>query len=444
MARTDTGDLADVLLPAAGWGEKDGTVTNSERRISRQRSFLPAPGETRPDWKIMCDVASRMGWKDAFDFDTPAAIFGEYVSLSAATRDFGRDLDLSIFADVDYAELIPTQWPQDNKRFFADGQFFHVDGKAKMLPVQAPAVSDAPGLRLNSGRNRDQWHTMSRTGKAPRLGSHLAEPYITMCPSDATTYGIESGDLVSVEGQNRTAILRALVSDQVQPGQPFAPLHWTRQRSSAGTINAVVNAPVDPFSGQPALKSAAITMEKYEADWYAFAASMFDLTTDAAYAAVARSLTGWQGEYAGMNAPDDWEQTARALLNTTDEAATMHDANTGQTRLAFHDGTRLTGLFFVGTAPVTLSRNHAISLIGTDIAPLAALAGRARLDQPDPGQTICACMNVGINTIRSAIADGATTVDALGDKTCAGTSCGSCKPELTALISQFQIPMAAE
>jgi assimilatory nitrate reductase catalytic subunit len=265
-----------------------------------------------------------------------------------------------------------------------------------------------------------------------------------MCASDAAKYDIENGDLVRVDGQNETAILRALISDKVQPGQPFAPLHWTRQRSSAGTINTVMASRIDPVSGQPALKSAPVALQKYEADWFAFAASVSDLTTDAPYAAVARSLTGWQGEYAGMTTSDDWEKIARDLLETTDDAAIMHDVQTGQTRLAFRDGTRLTGVFFTSPTPVALSRNHAISLIGTQIAPIDALAGRARLDQPDPGQTICACMNVGVNTIRAAIADGAVTVDALGDKTYAGTSCGSCKPELTALIAQFQIPMAAE
>jgi len=186
------------LLPATGWGEKDGTVTNSERRISRQRAFLPAPGEARADWKTLCDVAIRMGFSTGFNFDTPAEIFGEYVALSGATRDFGRDLDLSLFADVDYANLIPTQWPANNKRFFADGQFFHPDQKAKMLPVSAPQPRMSSALTLNSGRNRDQWHTMTRSGKAPRLGAHLAEPYAEIHPSDAARMGLEIGDLLDL------------------------------------------------------------------------------------------------------------------------------------------------------------------------------------------------------------------------------------------------------
>ena len=443
MARTDTGDLADVLLPATGWGEKDGTVTNSERRISRQRAFLPAPGQARPDWQIICDVATRMGWPDAFDYNGPADVFGEYVALSAATRDFGRDLDLSIFADADYATLVPTQWPQNAKRFFADGQFYHADGKARMVPTKSPQFTRA-GLTLNTGRNRDQWHTMTRTGKAPRLGAHLAEPYLELHPTDAAEHQLQSGDLVSVAGTHGTAILRALVSDQVVAGQPFAPMHWTRQRSSAGIVNATTAGHVDPVSGQPALKAASVKLTKLDAAWYAFAASADELALTDTYAAVARSLTGWRGEFAGLTRPTDWEQLARDVLKTDEDVAVMYDASSGQTRFAFHSAMQLTGLFFAGPDPVALSRTHAVSLIGTDIAPLKALAGRASIDQPDPGQTVCACMNVGMNTIRTAIADGATTLDAIGNVTCAGTNCGSCKPELAALLRQIPTRMAAE
>ncbi|MFT6092042.1 MAG: assimilatory nitrate reductase catalytic subunit, partial [Sulfitobacter sp.] len=131
MEKTDTNDLAHVLLPATGWGEKDGTVTNSERRISRQRAFLPAPGSARPDWEILSDVAARMGFAEAFDYQKPADIFAEYVALDTAASHFARDLDLSIFADADYAGLIPTQWPRNDHRFFADGRFYHPDGKAR-------------------------------------------------------------------------------------------------------------------------------------------------------------------------------------------------------------------------------------------------------------------------------------------------------------------------
>jgi assimilatory nitrate reductase catalytic subunit len=442
--RTDTGDLANVLLPATGWGEKDGTVTNSERRISRQRAFLPAPGQARPDWKIISDVAVRMGWADAFSYETPAEIFGEYVALSAAASDFGRDLDLSVFADVDYANMVPTQWPANGKRFFADGQFYHADGKAKMLGVTAPKAKAQPAYNLNTGRNRDQWHTMTRTGKAPRLGAHLAEPYAEIHPTDAQENGIATGDLVRIESPQGKGILRALITDRGQKGQVFAPMHWTRQRSSSGMVNVVTSADVDPTSGQPSFKSSNVTVQRYDADWYAFAASVDQLQIAAPYAAVARGLTGWQGEFAGTSMPDDWHEFAQTVMPQAGDAAMMVDPKTQQTRLAFYEGTRLTGVFFAGPNPVTLARTHVISLIGTETPSMQVLAGRVGIGQPDPGPTICACMNVGINTVRSAISNGAQSVEAIGAVTCAGTNCGSCKPELAALLATVALPIAAE
>ncbi|WP_298260978.1 nitrate reductase [uncultured Litoreibacter sp.] len=445
MAQTDTGDLADVLLPATGWGEKDGTVTNSERRISRQRAFLPAPKDTRPDWKIICDVASRMGWSKAFNFETPAQIFAEYVALSSATSDFGRDLDLSIFADVDYANLIPTQWPQEGKRFFADGDFYHSDGKARMLPIQDPTPVERTAFTLNTGRNRDQWHTMSRSGKAPKLGAHLAEPYAEIHPQDADQLKVGTGDLLEVSSPHGASILRALITERTAKGQLFAPIHWTRQHSSASWVNAVIPPAVDPVSGQPATKIAQVALRKYPAQWFAFAAVLDKPQATASYSAIARSLTGWQAEYAGLSHPQDWEGLARGLLGgDLGVASEMCDRRSGQTRIAFHDGELLKGLFFAGPTPVTLARTQAISLIGTQTPSLRALAGRGDIDQPDPGPIVCACMNVGINTIHGAIASGADGIDALGAATCAGTNCGSCKPELANLLSSARLPMVAE
>ncbi|WP_390915205.1 molybdopterin-dependent oxidoreductase [Pseudosulfitobacter sp. SM2401] len=445
MAHTDTGDLADVLLPATGWGEKDGTVTNSERRISRQRAFLPAPPNTRPDWQIICDVAQRMGWKDAFAYDTPAEIFAEYVALSQSSRDFGRDLDLSIFSDADYADLIPTQWPQNDKRFFADGQFFHPNGRARMLPIAQPVADHPKGFVLNTGRNRDQWHTMTRTGKAPRLGAHLAEPYVEIHPMDAEKLGLNAGDLARSTSPQGQSILRVLITDRVGQGQLFAPMHWTCQSSIGGRSNTLIPALADPVSGQPALKSTRVEIEKFNAKWFAFAAGVNPLETLADYGAIARSATGWQGELAGLETPPDWQVFARHILNApAADLSCVYDEQTGTTRIAVHNGADLCGLLFASPNPVRLARAHAVSLIGSQTTALVALAGRVSEGQPDPGQTVCACMNVGINTVRGAIAAGAATVDCVGKATSAGTNCGSCKPEIATILAQSSLPLAAE
>lgn len=445
MARTDTGDLAHVLLPATGWGEKDGTVTNSERRISRQRAFLPRPAMAKPDWQIICDVAKKMGWGNAFPYTSPAEIFAEYVALSSATRHFGRDLDLSVFADVDYANLIPTQWPRNGKRFFADGKFYHADGKAKMVAVTPPVAAPSQGLTLNTGRNRDQWHTMTRTGKAARLGAHLAEPYAEMHAADAAEIGVVAGDLVAVESLYGDVILRTLVTDRATKGQIFVPMHWTGQQAASGKINQLTAPIVDPISGQPALKAGSIVARKFEAAWYGFGAGLSPLSPTGRYAAISRTATGWQGEFADTAKPDDWKNFARNILATSSgEISVLGDTKSGLVRIAIHEGQRLTGLFFASPSPVSLARSYVVSLVGTETSALSALAGRGGADHVDAGAIICACMNVGINTVRSAIASGAQSVNAIGDMTCAGTNCGSCRPELSAILAQMQLPVAAE
>lgn len=445
MAQTDTGDLADVLLPATGWGEKDGTVTNSERRISRQRAFLPAPGATRPDWKIISDVAARMGWADGFSYDSPAEIFAEYVALSGAVAGFDRDLDLSGFEGVDYADLKPTQWPQNDKRFFADGQFYHPDGKARMLAVRAPDVPETTEFRLNTGRIRDQWHTMTRTGKAPRLGSHLGEPYVEIHPQDADALGLGPAELVQLSAGQDHGIFRALPSTKVSPGQLFAPMHWTRQRSSAGWINGVVHTGTDPVSGQPALKAATVTAARFAAQWYGYLATRAEIAPCTTYAAVARTDTGWQAELAGDSAPKAPDNMLRALIGTFDgEVTRLDDPTTGLRRLALRcDGVQA-ALLFIAPSPVAVSRPHVIARIGTPSTGIADLTGLPEPGRPDPGATVCSCMAVGVNTLRTAMAEGATTVAELGACTGAGTSCGSCRPELAALLASSPQALAAE
>lgn len=444
MARTDTGDLADVVLPAAGWGEKDGTVTNSERRISRQRAFLPVPGEARADWRIISDVAKRMGFGAAFDYATPREVFAEYVALDQAAGVYPRDLDLSIFADVDYAAMVPTQWPRDGHRFFGGGRFYHADGKARMMAVAAPACV-AGELILNTGRNRDQWHTMTRSGKAPRLGAHLAEPYVEIHPQDAALRGVRPGGVLRVTSDRGTVLLRALVTDRVARGQLFAPMHWTRQTARGGVVNGVVAPVHDPVSGQPALKSAAVSAVVYDATWYGYLATAKRPAPTTAYAAIARTQTGWQVELADKVTPDNWGTFVQQMTGLGDTSLSQHiDRKTGHHRIAISTGGRVEALFFAAPAPVVLSRSAATALIGTDTPPLEALAGRAPMGQPDPGPTVCACFNVGRNTLITAVQDGATTVAQLGAVTCAGTNCGSCRPELATLIAQAKQPLAAE
>lgn len=451
MARTDTGDLADVLLPATGWGEKSGTVTNSERVISRQRPFLPAPGAARPDWQVLCQVAARMGWADAFAYTAPDQIFREYAALSETAIRFDRDLDLTGLADINastYDAMAPVQWPVPAKgpaggRFFAKGRFYHPDGRARMLPIAAPV--QATGLRLNTGRVRDQWHTMTRTGKSPKLGAHLAEPFVEIHPDDAQANGIAPATLVAVSSPQGRGIFRALLTDRVQPGQVFAPMHWTRQNSANSHTNTLVAAVIDQISGQPASKGSMVAMQPFAANWYGFVASQTPIQPTADYCAIARSTTGWTAELAGTATPDDWTVFLASLTGQGADAASAYvDAKTGQTRIALtHDGV-ITALLFVGREPVALQRRTVTQTIGQSQPSIGALAGRPAGSGPDEGAILCSCFSVGVNTIQQAIAGGANSLAEIGARTCAGTNCGSCRPEITALLAAHLPKMAAE
>ena len=246
---------AHVLLPACAWGEKDGTVTNSERRISRQRAFLPAPGEAKPDWWMVSEVARRMGFADAFPYSSPAEIFAEHAALSAFENDGSRDFDIGGLAALsaeDYDTLAPVQWPlaegdaAGRARFFAEGGFYTADRRARFVVPERPALAEAVSERfpylLNTGRARDQWHTMTRTGSSPRLGSHRPVPYVELHPDDAARLGLATGDLARVETAHGSAVLEVIICDGQRPGSLFAPIHWSHETSSDGRVGALVHA----------------------------------------------------------------------------------------------------------------------------------------------------------------------------------------------------------
>ena len=455
FASTDTAKLATVLLPATGWGEKDGTVTNSDRTVSRQRPALPAPGLARHDWDILADVGRRMGWGQAFDFTSPAEVFREYAALSGVAGGLGLDFDisgLSDLSDAQYDDLMPTRWPvsqaKTGGRFFADGQFYTPDKKARMLPLTArPPVAATTAehpFRLNTGRIRDQWHTMTRTGTSARLSQHLAEPFLEIHPVDAARLGVYPAHLVQVTNPHGTAILRALITDRVQPGQVFAPMHWTDDHSNGGRINALVTGHTDPVSGQPECKAAVAAVTAYAPQWYGFAVSVNAPAPLTAYAARAKVGAGWRMELADIATPADWEGYARALFNLPDAVAiSVIDRKRGIARIALHHNGTLQAALFTGPSPVAVSRDHLAALLGQPGD--AALAGRPGADVPDPGPTVCACFGVGVNTILTAIEQGGLiSVAQIGAALQAGTNCGSCKPELAALLSRSVLREAAE
>jgi len=454
-AHTDTARLADVLLPATAWAEKSGTVTNSDRTISRQRPVLDAPGQARDDWAILADVGRRMGWPDAFDYQNAAEIFREYAALSGIAGGFGRDFDISALQGLDdrgYDDLSPVRWPvspeRTGGRFFADGAFFHADGRAKMLPVRwkPPVARTEPRYpyRLNTGRIRDQWHTMTRTALSPRLSAHLAEPFVDINPEDAAHLGVRPAELVRLNSPQGAAILRARITEAQPKGQLFAPMHWTAETAPSARIDAVVAAAVDPISGQPESKASVVAAERFDAAWYGFAVSSRPLRPDSTYWARARTAGGWRAELAGAEPVFDWESKARALFGLPDaQMQSIEDTARGDVRLAFHEDGRLTAALFVSRQPVAVMRDYLAGQTGASVADV--LTGLTPADKPNPGPVLCACFGIGVNTILRAIeADGLMSVEAIGAALGAGTNCGSCKPELGALLAHAHPREAAE
>ncbi len=453
-AATDTAHLADVLLPATAWGEKDGTVTNSDRTISRQRAALPAPGIARPDWAILAEVGQRMGWDAAFDYASPAEIFREYAALSGVAARFGRDFDISALQDLDdagYGDLAPQRWPvsaaRSGGRFFGDGQFFHPDGKARLVPVswRAPAARTGPRfpLRLNTGRLRDQWHTMTRTALSPRLSAHLPEPFVDLNPADAAASGISEADLVALNSPSGHAILRARITTDVARGQVFAPMHWTGETAPSARIDDLVAAAVDPVSGQPESKAGVVAAKRWAPDWYGFAVSRSRMTPDCAYWAQARTPQGYRAELAGTGPAGAPADVAMRLFGDAGDLSVMEDAATGHLRLAAWRDGLLEAALFVAPRPLPLARDYLAAQIGTDAS--GVLTGRAPADLPDPGPTVCSCFGVGSLTIMRAVdSQRLDSVEAVGACLGAGTNCGSCRPEIAALLARQVTVEAAE
>jgi assimilatory nitrate reductase catalytic subunit len=438
VADTDTARRAAVLLPACGWGEKDGTVTNSERRISRQRAFLPTPGEARPDWWALAAVARRLGHGAAFAYERPADVFREHAALSALAAAAGQDFDIGALAGLDdagYDALAPLRWPLGGpERFFGAGGFFTGDRRARAVAVVPPRLTPASELRLNTGRVRDHWHTMTRTGRSPRLSQHVVEPFVEIHPTDAAALGIAEGDLVAVEADGLRAILRAVVTAAVRPGEVFAPMHWGGAWGPAGRIGAAVAAATDPVSGQPALKGAPVRLRRWQAAWHGYAVTRMRPEPGAGYWAVAKTETGWRLELADERVPEDWEAYARRLFGLPEaKAASLLDRARGQARVALVEEGAVVAALFVAKGPVAVAREHLAAALG-GVPAAALLAGRPGREAVDRGPLVCACLGVGRTAILQAVAEGAASVEAVGLRCGAGTDCGSCRPEIRTML----------
>lgn len=460
MRWSDTVARAYIRLPALAWGEKDGTVTNSERRISRQRAFLPPPGEARPDWWMVSEVARRLGFGKAFAYDRPAAIFREHAALSAFENDGSRDFDLSALADLDddaYDDLVPVQWPvtktapRGTARLFDDRSFFSPSGRARLVPlsprpVAHPAAADYP-ITLLTGRERDHWHTLNRTGKSPRLAVRAPEPQIAIHPADIRRFGLADGGLVRLESRWGAMLARVReTADQVQ-GTAFAPMHWSDHFAAAARVNAVAHAAVDPLSGQPEFKSIPVRLVPVARDWEAVVLlRQRPGAIDMPYWALAAGTGHWRLFAAGHGNVAAARERLAALL-PAGEPLSFRDPVARRFREAVINQGRLEAWLDVGPCEPRTEADWVGALFAKEKISAderrALLAGRAGPERAQEGPIVCACHGVGRAKICRAISEqGLADVAAIGAATAAGTGCGSCVPELRALLAETAMEAA--
>ncbi|QOW45479.1 MULTISPECIES: nitrate reductase [Acinetobacter] len=477
---TDTTQYADVLLPALGWGEKDGTVTNSERRISRQRAFLTEPEQAKADWWAVAQVAKKMGF-GGFEFKNSHDIFKEHAQLSAyQNTEINKRADVANFRYFnlqgltelslsEYHELEPVQWPVIQKKqskdeygqLFTRGQFSHADGKAKFIattmidPVNQ-TDREYP-LILNTGRIRDQWHTMTRTGLSANLSTHKAEPYCEIHPNDALKYGLKDGELVEIKSAWGNCVLRAVVSENIRRGQIFAPIHWNDQFASDARIGKVVNPVVDAISGEPEFKHTPIIIHPFYTQWqgvfyvrHGFEHLVKNSIENTVWWTKIQTSKAVRYELADRRRFNQTTERLKALLPFEDESfewlnledQTAHISHT----IILKDGILIASLYIAPKALLP-DRDWISSLFKRErlsaMHRKALLAGQAMSMGNHDGPLVCSCFKVGKNRIIQTIKEqNISNEKQVTACLKAGGNCGSCLPEIRGLIKACQAEAA--
>lgn len=454
IAQTDTTATADILLPATGWGEKDGTVTNSERRISRQRKLLESTGEAQHDWWILSRVAQAMGFDQAFNYQSSYEIFIEHATLSGFKNSGARLFDISGLSQItenDYDHLKPIQWPvntchpEGKKRLFTDSIFNTKSGKAQFLAIspQLPqqSINSHYPFTLNTGRVRDQWHTMTRTGKAERLLEHIEHPYVAINPDTAQKLNIKAGDLIEVSTPQAKVRVLAELDQGIKHKQLFIPIHWNDQFASSARVDALIAPIVDKTSGQPEFKFTPACLQRLEVSSWAVIASRTEINCQS-FSYWHRTVLGDQGYIyrVSLGVDFDWQGfIASKRLEEQGPAQAYEQYSNTKTldqRFLCYSDQQVEMAIFCHSQQQLLPSNSRLK----GILDYQELDGYWDLMTDDnsveEGKLICSCHRVSEQRIVKAIKDGSQSVEDLGQKLKCGTNCGSCIPELNHLITQ--------
>ncbi|HEX8978184.1 MAG TPA: molybdopterin-dependent oxidoreductase [Parasulfuritortus sp.] len=485
-AGSETVPYADLLLPASTWGEKDGTVTNSERRISRQRGALAPPGEARHDWRIGVDFARRLesllpspsgggeggeGNRVAlasvapsplplsprergslFPYESAESVWNEH---RETTR--GRDLDITGLSYAALDRLGPQQWPMPEgaaagrARLYEDGRFATASGRARFHAADylPPAESVNPRfpLVLNTGRLRDHWHTLTRTGRVARLWNHVEEPCIGLNPADLERRGIRPGSLVKVSSRRGQQILKCQADADVRPGQVWLPMHWGAAVVTGLGVNALTSPERDPVSRQPELKYAAVQVAPWSAGhglWLLvrggleLAERLRPFLSRFTWASL--TLSGRDVPVLALHAvnespiPEEWLAELDRLAGLDDPLTTLsyRDPRRAISKKARLEAGRMVGVRLTGETAAQDWLKELI-LTGADAGAQRPWLLSPLVSPPqgcgEPRQVVCNCLNVAEAEIDAAIAEGADLAGLQARLKC-GTECGSCLPEL--------------
>jgi assimilatory nitrate reductase catalytic subunit len=477
FASSETVAFADLVLPASTWGEKSGTVTNSERRITRVNAALKPPGEARDDWTIFSAIGRVLEKRlhparpSVMTFDSAQSVWEEHRSMTE-----GRDLDITGLSYAMLDSAGPQQWPYPRgasattPRLYTDKRFARPNGKAQFAatpyrPVAEPTTSKFP-LALTTGRLRDQWHTMTRTGRSATLFGHTATPELAMHPDDLTRRGIAQGALVRVRSARGAFVAQAQKSDEIRSGQAYLPMHWgsgfVGGRDAHG-MNALTSPAFCPQSKQPELKHAAVHVEALKETWtlaafaYVPAAQLDDARAAwlahcaqldfAVVIPVEGQITGLYLHAAALEAPTkEWLSVFDTALIPESATALSYDdahASSGRRVWVRNDcvqAARLSGPTARAASALWL---RTLMLQRTPIAPLSRwlLAPMPPTDQLAPSsRVVCTCFGVREDEIKTALGQAQGKVpERLAEvqrQLRCGTNCGSCMPELKQLAQR--------
>ncbi|MBX2836475.1 MAG: nitrate reductase [Gammaproteobacteria bacterium] len=449
ITHTDTTQFANVLLPAMGWGEKDGTVTNSERCISRQRGFRKGPGEARPDWWAIAEVAKKLGFSKDFNFLTARDIFLEHAKLSGFENNGARDFDISGLSELtasEYDSLAPVQWPvtaqktNGTARMLEDGQFFTKSGRAQFVPI-APALAKSADaeLLLNTGRLRDQWHTMTRTGTAPSLTAHDDVPVVEIHPEDARGRGLKNDQFAKIRSDLGEVIGRVEITHSVTRGQLFQSIHWSDQYASHAVVSNAVDMETDPISGQPESKASAVFIEPYDCEVWARVVSPKSVAREGWNYWVETKIPDGFVYLLGADNEIDWRQWARNLMpdsHSTEAPDITQYANPIEKSeiVVFSKKEEVSCLVFASGDAENLP--SFVWMETTYSKPLNQAKKELRGEKGERNKLICGCFRTSKSTIAQSIAGGNTSIDSLGNSLGCGSKCGSCRPEISELLAE--------